>query len=258
MKLFRRIRGNLLSEGKMINYLKYAFGEIILVMIGILLALQVNNWNQERKNNILKESYRKNLISDLNTDLENLDHLDSINTFAEQEGLYLGNFLNNTLTEIDTLRLTKSIFYCGFVPNITIISSTYNDLINTNNINLFKDIEIKRLLDDYYIKNNWTQLFNNRILKTAWYDYRDEMLKFHSPLLYKDIYASNDLIELDDYTKYHVEWNDIKKNRYLKTQVGMMGAYRIQIRNDIKSHIKKAKTILNYLEKSNSRKHNKL
>lgn len=250
MKLFRRIRENLLSEGKMINYLKYALGEIILVMIGILLALQVNNWNQERKNKSLKEFYQKNIITDLNKDIENLEHLNSTNTSAEKEGFYLDSFLNNTLVEIDTIRLTKSIFYCGFVPNITIIYSTYNDLMNSNNIDLFNDIEIKKLLDDYYIRNNWTQLFNDRILKTAWYDYRDEMLKFHSPLLYQDIYASNDLMELDDYKKYHVEWNDIKKNKYLKIQVGMMGAYRIQIRNDIKSHINKAKTILNYLEKA--------
>ncbi|HEY5689383.1 MAG TPA: hypothetical protein VIS27_13850 [Yeosuana sp.] len=246
---FRKIRKTLADDNKPLKYLRYAIGEIVLVMIGILLALQVNNWNQERGKNILKESYRKNLIADLNQDIENLEQLNSLNTFAEQEGFYLAKYLNNSLVGIDTLRLTTSIFYCGYIPNITIISSTYNDLINSNNINSFNDIELKRLLDDYYIRNNWTQLFNNRILKTAWYDYRDEMLKFHSPLLYQDVYASNYSIGLNDYTKYHVEWNDIKKNKYLKKQVGMMGAYRIPIRNDIVSHMKRAKTILNYLEK---------
>jgi len=49
IKLFRNIRQNLLSEGKSVKYLKYAFGEIILVVIGILIALQINNWNLERK-----------------------------------------------------------------------------------------------------------------------------------------------------------------------------------------------------------------
>ncbi len=49
IKLFRKIRKNLLAEGKTINYLKYAIGEIILVVIGILIALQVNNWNEKRK-----------------------------------------------------------------------------------------------------------------------------------------------------------------------------------------------------------------
>ena len=236
------------DDNKPIKYMRYAVGEIFLVMIGILLALQVNNWNQERKNNSLKESYLKNLIVDLNKDIDNLEQLNAINTLAESEGFYLADFLNNTLVEIDTLRLTNSIFYVGYVPNITIISSTYNDLINGNNIHLFNDVELKRLLDDYYIRNNWIQLFNNRILKTAWYDYRDEMSKFHSPLLYQDFYASDNSVELNYSWKYDVEWNNIKKNKYLKTQVGMMGAYRISIRNDLVSYVKKAKTIVNYLE----------
>ena len=49
IKLFRKIRQNLLMENKTGKYLKYAIGEIVLVMIGILLALQVNNWNEQRK-----------------------------------------------------------------------------------------------------------------------------------------------------------------------------------------------------------------
>lgn len=248
ISFFRKIRKKMSDDNKPIKYMRYAVGEIFLVMIGILLALQVNNWNQERKNNSLKESYLKNLIVDLNKDIDNLEQLNAINTLAESEGFYLADFLNNTLVEIDTLRLTNSIFYVGYVPNITIISSTYNDLINGNNIHLFNDVELKRLLDDYYIRNNWIQLFNNRILKTAWYDYRDEMSKFHSPLLYQDFYASDNSVELNYSWKYDVEWNNIKKNKYLKTQVGMMGAYRISIRNDLVSYVKKAKTIVNYLE----------
>jgi len=48
IKFFRKIRQNLLSEGKTGKYFKYAIGEIILVVIGILIALQINNWNQQR------------------------------------------------------------------------------------------------------------------------------------------------------------------------------------------------------------------
>jgi len=48
IKFFRKIRQNLLSEGKTGNYLKYAIGEIILVVIGILFALQINNWNNNK------------------------------------------------------------------------------------------------------------------------------------------------------------------------------------------------------------------
>jgi hypothetical protein len=49
LHFFRRIRQNLLKENKVTRYLLYAIGEIVLVVIGILIALQVNNWNEERK-----------------------------------------------------------------------------------------------------------------------------------------------------------------------------------------------------------------
>jgi uncharacterized membrane protein YgaE (UPF0421/DUF939 family) len=56
IQFFRKIRQRLLSENRFTKYLFYAFGEIILVMIGILLALQVNNWNEQRKaNNIVNQ-----------------------------------------------------------------------------------------------------------------------------------------------------------------------------------------------------------
>ena len=56
IKFFRRIRQQLLGEGKTGKYLKYALGEILLVMVGILLALQVNNWNEGRKEKVLEKA----------------------------------------------------------------------------------------------------------------------------------------------------------------------------------------------------------
>ena len=57
IKFFRRIRQRLLSENKFSKYLLYAIGEIVLVVIGILIALQINNWNEDKKNNRLEEAY---------------------------------------------------------------------------------------------------------------------------------------------------------------------------------------------------------
>jgi len=75
IKLFRHIRQKLLSENKFSKYLIYAIGEIILVVIGILIALQVNNWNERRKgsqfeNNLLTE-LRKSIKEDI-TQLNNV------------------------------------------------------------------------------------------------------------------------------------------------------------------------------------------
>jgi len=68
IKFFRKIRQNLLSEGKTGKYLKYAFGEIVLVMVGILLALQVNNWNELRKKEKAEIQLYHKIIADLNTE----------------------------------------------------------------------------------------------------------------------------------------------------------------------------------------------
>jgi hypothetical protein len=55
IKFFRKIRQNLLSEGKTGKYFKYAIGEIVLVVFGILIALSINNWNENKKER--KEEY---------------------------------------------------------------------------------------------------------------------------------------------------------------------------------------------------------
>ena len=70
IKFFRHIRKQLIMKNNTGKYLKYALGEILLVMIGILLALQVNNWNEQRKDLLeeqkilaqLKIEYEKNLL----------------------------------------------------------------------------------------------------------------------------------------------------------------------------------------------------
>jgi hypothetical protein len=72
IKFFRKIRQNLLSEGKTGKYIKYAIGEIVLVVIGILIALSINNWNEMRKASIVEIEILKEIKSSLQKDLDNL------------------------------------------------------------------------------------------------------------------------------------------------------------------------------------------
>tara|TARA_R110002051_G_scaffold19027_1_gene53853 strand:+ start:2242 stop:3003 length:762 start_codon:yes stop_codon:yes gene_type:complete len=69
IKFFRKIRQNLLSEGKTGKYMKYAIGEIALVVIGILVALQINNWNQNRLDRSFEVTMLKEIKSSLESDL---------------------------------------------------------------------------------------------------------------------------------------------------------------------------------------------
>ncbi|NJN49875.1 MAG: hypothetical protein HC798_00145 [Polaribacter sp.] len=69
IKFFRKIRQNLLAEGKTTKYFKYAFGEIILVVIGILIALQLNNWNQNRIDDIESKNFSLRLYNEVKSNL---------------------------------------------------------------------------------------------------------------------------------------------------------------------------------------------
>jgi len=68
IKFFRKIRQRLLMENRTGKYLKYAVGEIVLVVIGTLIALQINNWNENRITKNLTKSYLLNIKSDLKAD----------------------------------------------------------------------------------------------------------------------------------------------------------------------------------------------
>ncbi|RIA09051.1 hypothetical protein OE09_0879 [Flavobacteriaceae bacterium MAR_2010_72] len=72
IKFFRKIRYNLMETGKTGKYLKYAIGEIVLVVIGILIALQINTWNEAKKTSHLETKILKELHSNLTLDLEEI------------------------------------------------------------------------------------------------------------------------------------------------------------------------------------------
>ncbi len=65
IKFFRKIRQKLLSKSKFSQYLIYAIGEIVLVVIGILIALQINNWNAEQKTEKEEIGILNNLLESL-------------------------------------------------------------------------------------------------------------------------------------------------------------------------------------------------
>ena len=74
IKFFRKTRYVLMEKNKTGKYFKYAIGEIILVVIGILIALQINNWNENRINKNKFEAYLDEMIIDLKLDVKSLDN----------------------------------------------------------------------------------------------------------------------------------------------------------------------------------------
>ena len=142
IKFFRKIRQNLLMENRTSKYFKYAFGEIILVMIGILLALQVNNWNDNRKNNVQEQQILKQLTEDYNSNLLQL----------EQKIIHRKKIIaaaNSVLRYIDKPEHIKNDSLISKL-NVMIGSPTFkpiqNNLINSGNILLIRNKKLNKLL----------------------------------------------------------------------------------------------------------------
>tara|TARA_R110002051_G_scaffold4683_4_gene25997 strand:- start:31782 stop:32483 length:702 start_codon:yes stop_codon:yes gene_type:complete len=139
IKFFRKIRQNLLSEGKTSKYLKYAIGEIVLVVIGILLALQINNWNEERKQTILENEF----ITSVNNDLkQDKTFIKNVINFLEPR-IAAFNVLNNNLTYLynEDRQSLDSIFQIYFITQRTFypISGTYDSAVSGNQMSTFSN-----------------------------------------------------------------------------------------------------------------------
>lgn len=95
ISFFRHIRQSLITGGKTSRYLRYALGEIMLVVIGILIALQINNWNENRKLEVLLTNIYKVVQSDLEQDIQSIDTLLAI--MEPKEPAFL-KVINETMT----------------------------------------------------------------------------------------------------------------------------------------------------------------
>ncbi|MBO6535603.1 MAG: hypothetical protein JJ966_05230 [Balneolaceae bacterium] len=107
LRFFRNIRQKLIENGNLRKYFWYALGEILLVMIGILLALQVNNWNESRKAKDISEITKQNLKAELTEAKSHVEaRLEVNNLFLKWSDNYL-----NSDSYIDTLKNNPSLIF---------------------------------------------------------------------------------------------------------------------------------------------------
>ena len=149
IKFFRKIRQQLLTENKFSKYLLYAIGEIVLVVIGILLALQINTWNDNRKKNNQVKSYAQKLILDLKEDIRDVKW---IKWQAEAAYLRLDSLANYTrLLSIDEYKnldlyvLTLNARYRPYRWN----RASHEELKSTGILNYFNNDSLVNLLVKY-------------------------------------------------------------------------------------------------------------
>lgn len=220
IKFFRHIRKSLLKENKTSKYFKYAIGEIVLVVIGILIALQINNWNEtKQKENKLQFIYLE-VQRELALNIKTLDR--SIDFYEKQDSvIYL--ILNDKLTKQDYLKNSSLAYtlevydppmiqnkgYLSLNANLDILPKkmkpaleklnifyeNYLNYLNTGSKNFtgFMDSYFKKLSDtktwyvDYSYKFNYKNeefleyIVNDPFYKNKVYDYQIFMQNLFLP-----------------------------------------------------------------------------
>ena len=151
IKFFRKIRQNLLAEGKTGKYLKYAIGEIVLVVIGILIALSINNWNTNNQETKELHNYLKNIRNNLQADLVGIKE---ISIFRDSSAAYSQNYLrlaqNNEIT-IDDLNMISYSDYNVFIDNFfKPHKSGFETLKSSGYIGKLHGTQIEIKLNEYY------------------------------------------------------------------------------------------------------------
>jgi hypothetical protein len=145
IKFFRKIRQRMISENRVSKYLLYAIGEIALVMIGILLALQVNNYNEQRKDRAKEQVILQNLREDYQADLRQLEVKMLMRNEILQSAYNIFDAMDNPIG-VNRDSLIFDIAITGDAPTFDPIQ---NDLISSGNLRLIRNVRLSRLLSNW-------------------------------------------------------------------------------------------------------------
>jgi len=141
IKLFREIRYDLMEKNKTGKYFKYAIGEIVLVVIGILIALSINNWNEDRKDSEMKNNALDELKHDLTKSLEDIEqNLGNQKDFLEsawriKKHLVTSSVFADSLGN-DLLRMTRDEFLIPVSKTYSAIKSAGFKIITNDSIRM--------------------------------------------------------------------------------------------------------------------------
>lgn len=144
-------------ENKTGKYFKYAIGEIILVVIGILIALQINNWNERNKLNELKQGYYQQLLEDLNKDkLYIKNQIIDFESSRDEYNLYLETYKKPNLTTEESIDNLLSIEFISVA--LSFQTNSIESLENTGDIKLIPLIVRNSLIDLKKIKDKTVKI----------------------------------------------------------------------------------------------------
>ena len=195
LTFFRRIRKGLIDSSSARKYVLYAIGEIALVVFGILIALQINNWNEERKHRIDEVSLLRVLKSNFETSLEELKADTVMNRITVTKYQELIKAVKEDLPYDESLGEALVLMYDWASPHIP---NTAYESLKSRGIEIIRNIELRNQIVDIYEKQ-FAYLVNG-------YD-RAEWAFFQSALI---PFATKNIEVIDDNTTYSGIPNDFQ------------------------------------------------
>ena len=158
--LFRSIRMKLLGEGRVGRYLTYAIGEVLLIIVGILIALQINDWNQAREDAVQERQYLERLADDLRADITYFRESQEVHRERKRYIEDITSVLNNPeatdteLLEAMELWFRKATYYERF----QVVNTTFEELSSTGNLDLIANQVLREKIVKLYHGYNATVL----------------------------------------------------------------------------------------------------
>ena len=196
LKFFRKIRQNLLSEGRNVKYLKYAIGEIILVVIGILIALQINNWNENRNEREQEQELLVQLQSEFGSNLEQLNQKIALREMMIVSSIKLLEYID----QLENRNGDSILTHIGQILVTPTFDPIVNDIISSGRIQLLQNGNLKEKL------SRWTsEIVQVTEEEQAWLN---TMNKYYVPLLmehYSLRNVTNSYWKNDVVTQFHLD-----------------------------------------------------
>ena len=183
IKFFRKIRYDLMEKNKTGKYLKYAIGEIVLVVIGILIALQINNWNEDNK----EKKVESQLITRLHTEYSQnkillKEQIDIFNK-SRNASLELMTLMNTDISHINPRTLDSLVFYTIEYRPYNPLTTTLTEITQTGKLDVISNQHLRNALGQWSI-----ELENNKSTQEVFEKWVEDRIL---PYLSKNIALKN-------------------------------------------------------------------
>ena len=226
IKFFRHFRKRLIQENKMGKYFKYAIGEIVLVVIGILLALQINNWNQQR----IEDKKEIELLSDLKDEFHyNLNELEvsiKINKKVSESCTELTKIIRSNTIAKKPDKVDELLIAIGNFNSFDARTGVSSEIVNSDKLSILKNEALRRQLSNWltfivdseedilFRSDNYSinlipflmkrfPLANGELTKKLAYDKHNYLETYQEKSPFKFNLSQNELMEFENQIWHH-------------------------------------------------------